>query len=154
MSTVQTSQRAVNEDVPRLYSIGDLATEFGVSPRAIRFYEDQELLRPRRIGGNRVYDHRDRARLILVLRGKRLGFSLADIKEILDLYDVDPEHVEQARVALDKGRRRIAELERQRAEITEALSELRELEAIVVARLEKKAAHDGAPGARREGESS
>ncbi|MGH7126466.1 MAG: MerR family transcriptional regulator [Stellaceae bacterium] len=126
--------------MPRLYSIGDLSTEFGVSPRAIRFYEDQGLLRPQRIGGNRVYNHIDRARLSLVLRGKRLGFSLADIKEMLDLYDVDSGHVEQLRVALAKGRQRIAELERQQAEIAEALSELRELESIVVARLEEKAA--------------
>jgi len=152
--SVQAPQRPVGDEAGRLYSIGDLATEFGISPRAIRFYEDQDLLRPRRIGGNRVYDHRDRARLILVLRGKRLGFSLADIKEILDLYDVDPEHVEQLRVALDKGRQRIADLERQRAEITEALSELRELEAIVVARLQEKQSQGVAPGARREGEPS
>ena len=140
------------EEARRLYSIGDLAAEFRVSPRAIRFYEDQGLLRPQRIGGNRVYNHRDRARLILVLRGKRLGFSLADIKEMLNLYDLDPQHVEQLRVALVKGRERIAELERQRAEITETLKELRELEAIARARLEHKAADGGAAGQRPEGE--
>ena len=154
MTAVQASRWLTSEDVPRLYSIGDLAAEFGVSPRAIRFYEDQGLLRPQRIGGNRVYNHRDRARLILVLRGKRLGFSLADIKEMLDLYDVDPEHAEQLRVALAKGRERIAELERQRAEITEALSELRELEAIVVARLEERLAHGAAPGGPQKGDDS
>jgi len=82
-------------DAPRLYSIGDLASEFAISPRAIRFYEDQGLLAPRRIGGNRIYAARDRARLQLVLRGKRLGFALADIKEMLDLYDVDSQHLEQ-----------------------------------------------------------
>lgn len=142
----------MGEDAPPLYSIGDLAAEFTISPRAIRFYEDQDLLRPQRIGGNRVYNHRDRARLILVLRGKRLGFSLADIKQMLDLYDVDPEHVEQLRLALAKGRERIAELERQRAEITEMLSELRELESVVVARLQEKPPHGAAPGARQEGE--
>src|SRR4029077_14474977 len=119
------------------------AAEFAISPRAIRFYEDQDLLRPQRIGGNRVYNHRDRARLILVLRGKRLGFSVADIKEMLDLYDVDTEHAEQLRVALAKGRERIAELERQRAEITEALGELQELESVVVALLHGNAAPGG-----------
>src|SRR5215469_3401416 len=129
------------EEAHRLYSIGDLAAEFRVSPRAIRFYEDQGLLRPQRIGGNRVYNHRDRARLVLVLRGRRLGFSLADIKEMLNLYDLDPQHVEQLRVALAKGRERSAELESQRTEITETLKELRELEAIVLARLEQMAAH-------------
>jgi DNA-binding transcriptional MerR regulator len=142
------------EEARRLYSIGDLAAEFGVSPRAIRFYEDQGLLRPQRIGGNRVYNHRDRARLVLVLRGKRLGFSLADIKEMLNLYDVDRRHVGQLRVALAKGRERIAELERQRAEVTETLKELRELEAIVLARLDEKATHAGAPTPRSEGEPS
>src|SRR5487761_886183 len=95
----------------RLYSIGDLAGEVGVSPRAIRFYEDQGLLAPCRIGGNRVYSGRDRARLQLILRGKRLGFALADIRELLDLYDVDRNHLEQLRATLIKGRVRIAELE-------------------------------------------
>ncbi len=140
--------------MPRLYSIGDLAAEFAISPRAIRFYEDQDLLRPQRIGGNRVYNHRDRARLTLVLRGKRLGFSLADIKEMLDLYDVDPEHVEQLRVTLAKGRERIAELERHRAEIVEMLKELRELEGVVVARLQEKLPHGAVSGARQEGDAS
>jgi len=119
----------------RLYSIGDLAQEFGISPRAIRFYEDQGLLSPQRLAGNRVYTHRDHARLVLVLRGKRLGFSLADIKEMLDLYDADSEHQEQLRVSLAKGRKRIRELERQSAEITATLAELRELEAKAVAML-------------------
>jgi DNA-binding transcriptional MerR regulator len=142
------------DDANRLYSIGDLASEFSVSPRAIRFYEDQGLLRPQRIGGNRVYNYGDRVRLILVLRGKRLGFSLADIKEMLDLYDVDPEHIEQLRVALAKGQQRIAELERQRTEITETLKELRELEAMALARLEQKGAHGSAQKTRSEGEPS
>jgi DNA-binding transcriptional MerR regulator len=109
----------------RLYSIGDLAGELGISPRAIRFYEDQGLLAPRRIGGNRIYSARDRARLQLILRGKRLGFALADIKELLDLYDVDRNHLEQLRATLVKGRARIAELERQQQEIAQTLAELR-----------------------------
>src|SRR5579864_481530 len=154
MTGVQALRQPVGEDTPRLYSIGDLAAEFAISPRAIRFYEDQNLLRPQRIGGNRVYNHRDRARLILVLRGKRLGFSLADIKQMLDLYDVDPGHIEQLRMALAKGQQRIAELERQRSEITETLKELRELEAMALARLEEKGAHEGAPKPRSEGEPS
>ena len=154
MPNAQALRRPAGEDPPPLYSIGDLAAEFAISPRAIRFYEDQDLLRPQRIGGNRVYNHRDRARLILVLRGKRLGFSLADIKEMLDLYDVDSGHVEQLRVALAKGRERIAELERQRAEITEMLGELQELESVVVARLEETAPQGAAVGARQEGDNS
>jgi DNA-binding transcriptional MerR regulator len=154
MSSVQASRQPVGDDPPPLYSIGDLAAEFAISPRAIRFYEDQDLLRPQRIGGNRVYNHRDRARLVLVLRGKRLGFSLADIKEMLDLYDVDSGHVEQLRVALAKGRERIAELERQRAEITQMLSELRELERLVASRLQEKVPHGAASGGRQEGDNS
>jgi len=148
MDTVVSLGASDSEEV-RLFSIGDLAGEFAVSPRAIRFYEDQGLLKPQRIGGNRVYTHRDRARLILVLRGKHLGFSLADIKEMLDLYSVDPEHLEQLRVALSKGRRRIAELERQQAEITEALNELKEIEATIVSRIAGRLRDkDRNPGAR------
>lgn len=120
---------AKEAEVHRLYSIGDLSSEFALSHRAIRFYEDHGLLAPRRIGGNRVYGARDRARLQLILRGKRLGFALADIKELLDLYDVDRDHVEQLRATLAKGRARIAELERQQQEIALTLQELREIKA-------------------------
>jgi DNA-binding transcriptional MerR regulator len=151
-SSLKNSRPSPSEDAARLYSIGDLSSEFDISPRAIRFYEDQGLLRPQRIGGNRVYTYKDRVRLILVLRGKRLGFSLADIKELLNLYDVDPEHREQLRTALAKGRLRIAELERQRTEITETLKELRELEAMALARLEEKEPHGDAPAPRKEGD--
>jgi DNA-binding transcriptional MerR regulator len=121
-----------------MYSIGDLATEFEISPRAIRFYEDQGLIAPQRIGNNRVYTHRDRARLKLILRGKRLGFALSDIKELLDLYDVDKTQETQLRATLEKGRERIAELERQLEEITVTLQELRVLEKVVVALLRDK----------------
>jgi len=130
----------------RLYGIGDLAGEFGVSARAIRFYEDQGLLAPQRIGGNRIYSARDRARLQLILRGKRLGFALADIKELLDLYDVDADHLEQLRATLDKGRARIAELERQQQEIAETLQELREIGAHIEDTIRRREAGQGSPG--------
>jgi|SRR5215469_12266216 len=129
-----------------LYSIGDLASEFAISHRAIRFYEDHGLLAPRRIGGNRVYSHRDRVRLQLVLRGKRLGFALADIKELLDLYDVDPDHVEQLRATLLKGRSRIEELERQQREIALTLKELRAIELHLQDRIREKEAAPNAGG--------
>jgi DNA-binding transcriptional MerR regulator len=125
---------------PHLYSIGDLSSEFAVSPRAIRFYEDHGLLAPQRIGGNRVYGVRDRARLQLILRGKRLGFALADIKELLDLYDVDRDHVKQLRAALVKGRARIAELERQQREIAVTLAELRGIESEIEESIRRKEA--------------
>jgi DNA-binding transcriptional MerR regulator len=132
-------------ETPSLHSIGDLASEFAISPRAIRFYEDQGLLAPQRIGGNRIYSHRDRARLKLILRGKRLGFALSDIREMLDLYDVDGNHLEQLRVTLQKGRARIAELEQQLHEITITLQELRDIEALVVDLIRgKEAPADGA----------
>jgi DNA-binding transcriptional MerR regulator len=126
------STRYQKAEAQRLYSIGDLANEFAVSPRAIRFYEDQGLLAPQRIGGNRIYAARDRARLKLILRGKRLGFALSDIKEMLDLYDVDPGHLEQLKVTLQKGRARIAELEQQLHEITVTLQELRDIESFLL----------------------
>jgi DNA-binding transcriptional MerR regulator len=132
--------------VSQLYSIGDLASEFAISHRAIRFYEDHGLLTPQRIGGNRVYSHRDRARLQLVLRGKRLGFALADIKELLDLYDVDPNHLEQLRATLAKGHERIAELERQQREIALTLKELRAVELYIENRIREKEAASRAGG--------
>ena len=110
--------RASTEDQSgqAVYSIGDLAADLGVSSRAIRFYEDQGMLAPLRVGGNRVYSQRDLARLKLILRGKRLGFSLSDIRELLDLYYVDHDHLEQMNQTLQKGRARIAELEQQLGE--------------------------------------
>lgn len=111
-----------------LFSITELAKVLGITPRTIRFYEDRGLVTPRRVGTTRVYSHRDRARMILVLRGKRLGFSLRDIKEYLDLYDVEPTHAEQIRVLRDKVRARIHQLEDQAAALEETLSELRDIE--------------------------
>lgn len=108
------------------FSIGHLAGEFAVTPRTIRFYEDKELLHPARNGQARVFSRRDRARLKLILRGRRLGFSLAEIKEMLDLYDLGDGQEEQLRVTLKKGRERIASLEQQRDEIEAVLSELRD----------------------------
>ncbi len=127
----------------RLYSIGDLASETGVTHRALRLYEDQGLLAPQRIGNQRIYSHRDRARLILVLRGKRLGFSLADIREMLEMYDVDPQHLEQLRVTLKKAQARIAELEQQQIAIADTLAELRAGERMVREMIKQREAGGG-----------
>jgi len=108
------------------YTIQRLAKEFGVTSRTLRFYEAKDLLHPTRKGQSRVFSHRDRGRLKLILRGKRLGFSLAEIKEMLDLYTLGDGQVEQLRVTLDKVRRRITELEQQRVDIDAALVELRD----------------------------
>jgi DNA-binding transcriptional MerR regulator len=99
-----------------------------VSARTVRFYEDKELISPRRVGNNRVYSVRDRARMILILRGKKLGFSLRDIKQYLDLYDADPTHAKQMRLLLKAVASRIAQLEDQRVALEQALAELHEVE--------------------------
>ncbi len=108
----------------KTFTITDLAEEFGITPRTIRFYEDQDLLAPARSGMNRVYSRRDRGRLILILRGKRVGFSLKEIKEMLDLYDLGDGQVKQARFLIKKSRDRIADLKRQRRDIDEAIAQL------------------------------
>ena len=140
--------RQVANEALQLYSIGDLSAEFELSHRAIRFYEDRGLLAPQRIGGNRIYSARDRARLQLILRGKRLGFALADIKELLELYDADPDHLEQLRATLHKGRARIAVLERQQQEIALTVTELREIGAYIEERIRQK---EAARAAQRKG---
>lgn len=115
-------------DPDRLFSITELAHELGITPRAIRFYEAKGLLAPQRAGTTRVYSHKDRARLLIILRGKRLGFSLAGIEEYLELYDADPAHHEQLRHLLRGVRRRIEQLESQRSDLELTLEELREIE--------------------------
>jgi DNA-binding transcriptional MerR regulator len=110
----------------RTYTIRQLCQEFGCTPRALRFYEDKGLLAPARQGLNRIYAQRDRARLALILRGKRLGLSLTDLREILDLYEVGDGGVEQNARSLRKFREKLVELEQQRAELDDAIGELRE----------------------------
>ncbi len=111
-----------------LYSVTQLGLDLGITARTIRFYEDKGLITPRRAGNNRVYTLRDRARMILILRGKKLGFSLREIKEYLDLYDADPTHAKQLRLLLKSVRSRIVQLEDQRVAVDEALGELRDVE--------------------------
>jgi len=119
---------AAPADSNRLYTITELSQELGVTARAIRFYEAKGLLAPQRAGSNRVYTYRDRARLLIILRGKRLGFSLALVKQYLDLYDADPSHKTQIEALLRGARQRIGELERQRRDLELTLEELREIE--------------------------
>jgi DNA-binding transcriptional MerR regulator len=109
----------------KTYTISELAAEFGITPRAIRFYEDEELIKPTRQGQSRIYAPRDRVRLALILRGKRVGFSLLEIKEMLDLYDINDGQATQLAVTVRKFSERISLLERQRADIDHALEELR-----------------------------
>ena len=119
-----------------LYSVTELAHELGITPRAIRFYETKGLIKPKRAGNTRVYSHRDKARMQLILRGKRLGFTLADIKEYLDMYDVDPSKAKQVRLLLGKVERRIDELELQREDLETTLAELSEMRQECIANIE------------------
>ena len=122
---------------PRLYTVTELAAELGVTARAIRFYEDKGLLSPSRAGATRVYTYRERARMMLILRGKRLGFTLRDIKQFLDLYDVDPQHDEQKRRLLRAVRERISDLRGMSIAISDTLDELRHIELQASAALER-----------------
>jgi DNA-binding transcriptional MerR regulator len=129
---------AVAAERERLFTITELARELGVTPRAIRFYESKGLLHPQRAGANRVYDHRDRGRLQLILRGKRLGFSLAQVAQFLDLYDADPDQHQQLLHLLRGARRRIDDLERQRHDLELTIAELREVEAQCAAAMRER----------------
>jgi DNA-binding transcriptional MerR regulator len=126
---------AVGRDV---FTIRDLTKEFGVSARTLRFYEEKGLLDPRRNGEQRLYSRRDRARLRYVLMGKSVGFSLEDVREMLDLYDLGDGQRTQLQVALAKFQERVVRLERQRADIDRAIAELTraslEIESMLAAR--------------------
>ncbi|HXS08150.1 MAG TPA: MerR family DNA-binding transcriptional regulator [Rhizomicrobium sp.] len=109
-----------------IYTIRQLTKEFGVTARTLRFYEDEHLIAPGRRGQTRLYSARDRARIILILRGRRLGFSLAEIREVLDMYDSkDGEHAQMVH-ARRKFEERIVILEQQKLDIDQALRQLRD----------------------------
>jgi DNA-binding transcriptional MerR regulator len=111
-----------------LRGIADVAKSLGVTPRTLRFYEDRGLIEPTRVAGNRLYSRRDLARMQLILRGKRLGFSLADIEEFLNLYDADPQHLEQMRALAACCRERITELRATREALDQTIGEMEALE--------------------------
>lgn len=141
------------------FSIAELAEEFGLTTRAIRFYEDKGLLSPERRGQTRIYHPRDRARLTLIVRGKNVGLALAEIKEILSLYDLHDGCETQNRVAVGKFRKRIAQLQEQRREIDLQIRTLEESCARLEAQIEqqvkaarKSAKADTAPAKTRKPE--
>jgi DNA-binding transcriptional MerR regulator len=118
-----------------LFAIADLAREFGISTRAIRFYETKGLLKPERVGSTRVFRRRDRARLILILRGKRLGFSLRDISDYLSLYDADRTQRTQVSMLVDMVDQRMQMLEQQLHDLQTTIGELREIRKLASERL-------------------
>lgn len=121
------------------YTITELAREFALTPRAIRYYEDQGLIAPDRAGVQRVYTKRDRTRLLLTLRGKRLGLSLAEIRELIDMYDTAPESTQLARLIEVLAERR-ARLELQREDIEAVLAEIDTIEQQCRSQLDKQQA--------------
>ena len=120
------------------YSIGEMCDDYGVTARVLRFYEDEKLIAPERRGTTRLYTDRDRARLTWILRGKRVGFSLNDIRELLDLYDVGDQRHTQMVATLDRCRERIAILERQKVDIDATITELNEFCAVLNKTLDQK----------------
>ncbi|MGL6110979.1 MAG: MerR family transcriptional regulator [Rubrivivax sp.] len=136
MAATPTAQEVVAshrlDDTGELFGITQLCQEFGISPRAIRFYEDKGLLLPRRVNAARVYTRRDRARLALILRSKAIGAPLSEIKHYLDLYGAHGEgRAQQLRFVSERTGQAIADLERKREHIDATLAELRVINATV-----------------------
>ena len=115
-------------DNDKVYTVPEMAKEFDMTERAIRFYESKGLLFPKRAGKTRVFSYKDHARLIIILRGKRLGFSLNEIHEMIDLYDAGPTEGAQLKIFIHKLRERRKLLEHRRNDINSVISEIRERE--------------------------
>jgi DNA-binding transcriptional MerR regulator len=123
-----------------LTRIGDMAREFGVTLRALRFYEDKGLIRPVRQGATRLYRQADKTRLEFILLGRRVGFSLREVKQMLDLYDPEGSNIRQLKVVLEKSERQRGRLEKQREELESAISDINGLIASVSGQLAEKTA--------------
>lgn len=111
----------IDDDLTR---IGEMAKTFGVTLRTLRFYEDKGLLRPQRDGSMRLYTRKDRARLKLILLGRKVGFSLREVKQMMDLYDPTGSNAKQLRLTLDKSEKQLARLNKQKAALDDAINEL------------------------------
>lgn len=140
MNIAMAAQKAAEEndfpDTPADYTrIGEMAREFDVTLRALRFYEDKGLLSPERVGTTRLYTAEDKRRLQQILLGRKIGFSLNDIKEVLDLHDPHGANEKQFRLVLKKSERQMTRLERQRHTLEEAIGDLKRLVADITERL-------------------
>jgi DNA-binding transcriptional MerR regulator len=124
-----------NSEIQEIYSITDLSKEFDISTRTIRFYESKGLICPARAGGTRVFYRGDRARLILILRGKRLGFSLKEIEEYLSLYDSDKTNTEQGKKLLEVIDKRLSLLDGQLKDLKTTVLELKDIKKLTKERL-------------------
>ena len=130
MKLVSPGEAAANtnhipaETGEELARIGEMAKKYGVTLRTLRFYEDKGLLNPKRDGATRLYTRRDKARLKLILLGRKVGFSLRDVKQMMDLYDPTGSNTKQLRLALDKSEKQLTRLQKQRALIDDAINEL------------------------------
>ena len=134
---VQTADRPDERHRQRYHSITELTREFGITTRTLRFYESEGMLSPLRRGRQRLFNARERTRLKLILRGKRLGLSLADIREIIDMYDAEPGEAGQLRLLLERIEGRRADLLQKQRDLELTLSELDEVEARCTDRLEQ-----------------
>jgi DNA-binding transcriptional MerR regulator len=139
--------RLGEDSVPQIQSsdeyyvrIGELAQEFEVSLRTLRFYEDKGLLKPKRVGATRLFSRRDRARLKLIMLGRKVGFSLREVKQMLDMYKSDASNQRQYQFVLDKSQKQLDRLKKQRDELLEAMNDLQGLVHEVKGRLADKAA--------------
>ena len=139
---VSSAAPATSEHPDRLYAIGELAEELGVTTRAIRFYEAKGLIAPARRGIARSYSRRDRARLRLILRGKNLGFSLEEIAQYLKLYDADPAQITQTRMLLARVDTAIDDLQIKRTDLDRTLKDLKEIRAQCAEHLKGRGASD------------
>ena len=128
----------VGDSPDRLFTIGELAAVHGITTRTIRFYESKGLIRPSRKGVARAYARRDRARLILILRGKNLGFTLEEIETFLGLYDADPSHLTQTQMLMETVDRHIRDLQDKRADIERILRDLKQIRSQCAAHIEAK----------------
>ena len=120
------------------YTVPELSKELGLTERAIRYYESKELISPKRAGNTRIFSRKDRARLIIIKRGKQLGSSLADLKKVIDLYDVDPNHHAQAKMILSGVKDRIKQLQEQQKALNSDLKMLKDIERSCLKTLSEK----------------